>query len=122
MKTSHKESRATEVEIVDDETCHKCGKSCKLADERFGDKPILGGLIGAFVHGSYFSDHGLFDCNEYRFSICELCLVEMFDTFAIPPEIFCRIDSEKVTLEQHRSDRAAREEHRRPKEDGNGST
>lgn len=49
--------------------------------------PDFNGLIEVRVDGCYSSDH-LRDCTAYRFSICEKCLVELFSTFKIKPDIF----------------------------------
>lgn len=42
------------------------------------------GLVEAVVDGGYSSTH-LSDSVNYRFSLCEKCLREMFDKFAVPP-------------------------------------
>ena len=67
-------------EVIDDIICNKCGESLKTPDG-YGFE----GLIGAVVVGGYGSRH-LGDMNEYRFDVCERCLVSWFDTFNIQPE------------------------------------
>lgn len=63
--------------------CNKCGKSLRISDLP-GDVVCYGGLIGALVEGSCYSKFG--DCISYEFDLCEECILEMFDTFKIPPE------------------------------------
>jgi hypothetical protein len=42
------------------------------------------GLVEVEVSGAYDSTH-LEDCTNYTFSLCEKCLVELFETFSISP-------------------------------------
>lgn len=115
MKVVHFEEHTIKTEVIDDILCNRCGKSCRIDTDAENlsnctdARACFGGLTGAEVFGKYESGHGLFDMTRYKFSICELCLVEMFDSFKIPPDIFCLIDSMPVTIEEHRKDRAARE-------------
>ena len=53
--------------------CNKCGERC------YGE-----GLLNQTVTGGYFS-HSMGDMNSDRFSLCEGCLWEIFQTFKTPP-------------------------------------
>ena len=70
--------------------CNKCSLTCRSAQDDFHYNeeddtahPFYG-LIEAEVAGHYYSP-ALDDCKNYRFSLCEKCLKEMFATFKIPP-------------------------------------
>ena len=83
MKTAHKEIEEVEVEVIDDVTCNKCEGSCReVGMEDYG----FNCLIEHKITGGYGSAH-LGDMTSYTFSLCEKCLVEMFDTFKIPVEV-----------------------------------
>lgn len=71
---------------LDKNICNKCGKSLIPNDihEAISESPC--GLIDAEVTGGYFSE-GLLDLNNYKFSICEICLRKLFNEFKIPPEV-----------------------------------
>jgi hypothetical protein len=63
--------------------CNKCGQSCSIPlDDRYNDY----GLIDARVTGGYESSV-LDDCTSYMFSLCENCLVDLFDSFVTPPVV-----------------------------------
>lgn len=66
-----------EVAYEEDIRCNKCGGSCKT------DAPGQYGLIKQTVYGGYGST-ALSDMMEYRFSMCEPCLSELFSLFVIP--------------------------------------
>jgi hypothetical protein len=79
MKKTHKESKIEEVEVIDDIFCNYCGKSCK---NEYGQYE---GLIEHHICGGYGSKLG--DSIEYTFSICEICLDNLFDRFVHKPKI-----------------------------------
>ena len=70
-------------EITTDIICNKCGESCKeeLLDETMQMCSFYG-LIEVTVTGGYCSTH-LADGSSYTFSLCEKCLVELFESFKI---------------------------------------
>jgi hypothetical protein len=70
--------------MSDEKLCNKCGKSCSI--DMF-NKTYDYGLIDARVFGSYHSPV-LDDCTSYQFSLCESCLVDLFDSFIIPPTVY----------------------------------
>ena len=49
--------------------------------------PTPHGLVDIKVSGHYNSEH-LLDCTTYQFSLCELCLRKLFNSFALPPKVF----------------------------------
>ncbi len=63
---------------LEDVICNKCGGSCKSFMGSYY------GLIEAQVSGGYESSH-LGDETEWRFSMCEMCLYQLFKTFKIDP-------------------------------------
>lgn len=71
------ESLKKEVTETVDVFCNKCGFSCKDPNGQFC------GLIEAEVSGGYGSTH-LGDGDVYIFSLCERCLLEMFEKFHYP--------------------------------------
>ena len=72
--------KTVQTEVIDDIICNKCGCSLKEGDSFVED---FYGLTNASVSGGYFSKK-LDDGTTYNFSLCESCLVELFDTFKIP--------------------------------------
>lgn len=66
-----------EIEEVEDILCNKCGASLKC-------ELNTNGLVEAEVRGGYDSPH-LTDGEIYEFSLCEKCLVELFENFKFPP-------------------------------------
>jgi len=74
--------------MSDNKVCNKCGKSYVLKmDFGKGEKEYSYGLIDARVFGSYHSPI-LDDCTSYQFSLCESCLVDLFDSFINPPIVY----------------------------------
>lgn len=71
-----------EVEIIDDITCNKCGKS--LGVDIGGGSRNFHGLHGNVRGG--FGSPALEDFTTYKFDVCEPCLTEWFKTFTIKPE------------------------------------
>ena len=65
-------------------TCNRCGGTCAIHYDT--DHYDLYGLIGAEVVGGYMS-RALRDMTQYRFSLCEPCLAQMFGVFAMPPAV-----------------------------------
>jgi hypothetical protein len=79
MKITRKVVRQIEEELTDDILCNKCGESCLDKHERNFE-----GLIEAHLSGGYGSKIG--DGIEVEFSLCELCLIELFDRCVIKPK------------------------------------
>ena len=77
-----------EVRVVSEVVCNKCGQSClKECGTTVAGEPSYDayGLIGAKVIGGFPSKE-LADGQEYRFDVCEKCLVEFFVSFVIKPD------------------------------------
>ena len=75
-----------EEEVIDEVCCNKCGESCTIHicnDSNGNSIKDHFGLIDCTVSGGYDSPH-LTDLTYYNFSLCEKCLVELFETFKIP--------------------------------------
>ena len=84
MKTT--ETKLVETEVIKDVICNKCGESCIPPQLRsITDGNDFYGLIEKTVSGGYYS-HALSDCENYTFSLCEVCLKNLFDSFKIPVE------------------------------------
>ena len=92
MKITKKIKKEIEVDCVDDVVCNKCGESCVpkflrkhySKDNSTKDKITdAHGLVEHTVYGHYRSEN-LDDMTCYTFSLCEQCLVLMFNTFKIP--------------------------------------
>ena len=66
------------VKYVTDVFCSKCGESCKTSGQYHG-------LIDTKVYGGYSSPK-LEDGTTYIFSLCEICLDKLFQSFKLPPE------------------------------------
>ena len=70
--------------------CNNCGGSLIVAGQgkqSHSDEYVeIAGFIDGHVSGGYYSNF-LGDCLDYRFSICEKCLVEMFSQFKIKPMV-----------------------------------
>ena len=64
------------------DTCNGCGGTLILFNLDWQD--YSSGLIDAKVSGGYHSNY-LSDMTDYRFSLCEKCLSEIFAKFKIPP-------------------------------------
>ncbi len=79
--------------------CNLCGESLIIEHER--SKTTAYGLVGAQVTGGYYSTH-LLDMNRYQFSLCELCLRQLFIKCKIPPQINCLFgfDNNKMSFEE----------------------
>ena len=82
MIKQHKEDYRSEIIVVEDILCNKCGGSCAISvgdylDNKFQKhKHYYGGLIEKEVTGCY-SSTVLEDLTSYKFSLCEKCLMEM---------------------------------------------
>lgn len=92
MIKDHTEVKEVEEVVVDDIICNKCGKSCR-------ENSNYQGLIEKTITGCYGSVLG--DQTSITFSLCEYCLMDLFKTFAIPPEIFDYLsyDGDEITVE-----------------------
>jgi hypothetical protein len=77
------------VLITSEILCNKCGGSCEVKTNEFIDYPIFSGLLEVEAIGGYFSEL-LGDMEAQRFSLCEKCLMELINSFKIPPEKFER--------------------------------
>lgn len=64
--------------------CNQCGGDCLLGGYP-EDIKVANGLLNAKVRGQYGSQN-LEDMIEYQFSLCEKCLVKLFQSFQIPPK------------------------------------
>lgn len=69
--------------------CNKCGNN--VAESWDTSHAGYYGLVDARVDGGYFSKH-LSDGVTYRFSLCEKCLVDLFKTFSILPDVNVYMD------------------------------
>jgi hypothetical protein len=85
----------------EDKLCNKCGKTVFIGQK--GMTKVSSGMIDATVNFGYndsVNELQLYDGDEYRFSLCSICLKELFDSFVIPREERCllpgRPNSEKV--------------------------
>ena len=72
--------------------CNMCSGSMSPAEGP--NKEYDHGLVNCVVTGSYDSYH-IFDLTNYKFSICELCLRNMFNSFEIPPSVEDSHDGEE---------------------------
>ena len=72
-----------EVDEIQNIICNRCGESCKDNSPEWTE---YCGLIEAKVEGRYSSPL-ISDETSYKFSLCEKCLLELFTTFKIAPEI-----------------------------------
>jgi hypothetical protein len=79
MRITRKVKLEIEEEVVDDILCNKCGETCFDKYERNFE-----GLIEAHLCGGYGSKIG--DSLEVEFSLCETCLLELFDRCVIKPK------------------------------------
>lgn len=67
--------------------CNKCGKSCVSDDSiKDGGPNCNFGLINASFSSGYHSIPEFEDMKRFTFSMCELCLKELFSTFSIQPK------------------------------------
>ena len=72
--------------MTKNDSCNICGHTCKLA----GNKELYG--LQTEVNGGYHStpgngDGALDDLMNYKFSICEFCLDDLFQDFIIPVKL-----------------------------------
>jgi hypothetical protein len=82
MRITRKKTVTKEIEVTTDVLCNKCGKTCSMphaALQHFG-------LIEAEVSGG-FDSTVLEDLHTYTFSLCEVCLKELFSTFKIHVQV-----------------------------------
>jgi hypothetical protein len=79
MTVTRKVKREIEETVVDDVLCNKCGESCFDKYEMNFE-----GLIEAHLCGGYGSKIG--DSVEIEFSLCETCLLELFERCIIQPK------------------------------------
>ena len=69
-----------QFEEVENIICNKCGVTLRVSD----NPETFNGLNG-YAYGVYGSKY-LTDQVDYKFDLCEKCLVELFETFKIPVE------------------------------------
>lgn len=90
IMNQEREKRESEKDAgVAEIRCNKCGTDLRSLDTTEDGRTICNGyfgLVDATVSGGYFSEH-LSDCTNYRFSLCEKCLVALFDTFKTLPDV-----------------------------------
>lgn len=60
--------------------CNKCG-----AEMYNPEHEEIYGLTDLYIEGSYYSPT-LEDQTWFKFDLCEQCVLELMDTFKIPPE------------------------------------
>lgn len=74
----------------EDKLCNKCGKTVFVGLK--GMTKVSSGMIDAtvsFGYGDSVNELELYDGDEYRFSLCSVCLKDLFDSFIIPREERC---------------------------------
>jgi hypothetical protein len=71
------------VEVTDDILCNRCGRSLKTKLDPDGEIYNFDGLAECTVSGGYTSPC-LSDMTNYTFSLCEPCLVDIFNSFKLP--------------------------------------
>ena len=74
----------------EDKLCNKCGKTVFVGPK--GMTKVSSGIMDAtvsFGYGDSVNELELYDGDEYRFSLCSVCLKELFDSFVIPREERC---------------------------------
>lgn len=85
MKIIKKVVKQVEQEEVEDIVCNKCGETCNVVPkEQLAGFPEYNGIIEYDIMGGYFGN-AIADGDQYRFSVCEKCLVEFMKTFKIDP-------------------------------------
>lgn len=84
------EAQKVTKQILTDIRCNRCGKDmalhrCKNPSDP--KKEMVNEVLGlrASIDGCYDSTH-LEDCINYKFELCEECLLWLFGTFEIPVE------------------------------------
>ena len=91
MKLTRVVQETKDVEQILDVICNKCGLSCSptrpRCTEPMEDVKLAYGLAEASVSGG-FESRVLADLSTYTFSMCEPCLKVLFDSFAIPVEVW----------------------------------
>jgi len=69
-------TRTYKTQYIEDIICNKCYKSCKVNGSILGSQEIT-------IYGHYDSID-LEDLTSYSFALCEACLKQLFETFAVP--------------------------------------
>lgn len=77
------------VTTIEDVICNKCGNSMFIDGQICGLDDSVTGCYGSPVFG---------DMDNYKFSLCEHCLEELFKTFKIPVETQCYYDDDNDSL------------------------
>jgi hypothetical protein len=85
-------TRQVEEEYIEDILCNKCGKSLK---QPAGCQNFCG-LTEAVVRGNYDSPV-LGDMTTNKFSLCEYCLKELFDSFVLPTDLYDYLEGCEAT-------------------------
>lgn len=65
-------------------SCNKCGGPMCPPNSGPDGEDCPYGLVEHTVSGGY-SSPALSDCTNYKFSMCEVCLRELFNSFKVPP-------------------------------------
>lgn len=73
----------TTTQVVVDILCNKCGESCATSTSDHGWQRSFDGLLEVEVHAGYWSKV-LGDGFRTKFSLCEMCVSELFKTFKLP--------------------------------------
>lgn len=86
------------IKHPESQLCNKCGQNLCPPEPNVNWK-YPDGLVDALVIGSYDSTH-LLDLNAYCFSLCELCLRNMFNECVIPPIVYSDNDKNKISYSE----------------------
>lgn len=99
MKITKNRIQTIEETVNEEVLCNKCGESLFVligiaqdTDERIVDTY---GIVEHTYTGGYGSDP-LHDLTSYTFSLCEPCLAELFKSFTIPVQEYCRYEQDKT--------------------------
>ena len=95
MKITREITRTITDEEIEDILCNKCGESCFDKHEMNFE-----GLIEAYLCGGFGSKIG--DGVAVEFSLCETCLLELFDRCVIKPKFTDTLwgdDLEEIAME-----------------------
>jgi hypothetical protein len=93
MRIQHRDplSQQETDDFIEDIICNNCGRSLKDAPHlRWGLSPStrllnFEGLVEVQIVGGYAAQLG--DMTRYIFSLCESCLLTMFQGFKHPPQV-----------------------------------
>lgn len=86
--------KTAEEEVTDEILCNMCGESM-----RDSQNINYEGLVEAEIRGGYASALG--DQVVHQFSLCEKCLANLFQCFAIPPTRWDNMAPYEVNVAEH---------------------